>query len=354
MKETASPHHRITASPGVYYVPRTITEQNLRLLIDALVKEGSRVVGPRAAGDMTLYEPLQSGAELVLGALPRRSAKETFFPVCEDILSFGKKEGTTTVTDVDPARFPRTVLVGALPCDAAAPGILDAVFSWDYKDEFFLERRTRTTIIGIACTRADDACFCTAVGFSPSETKGSDIFLTPLEGGGFGVEALTGKGKDLVAAHAGLFGETATLNPRPLARPTTEKLDLKKIREWLEHNFESDFWQETADRCVGCGACAFLCPACHCFDINDEGTEKQGARRKHWDACGFGKFTNHASGHNPRDVQNKRYRNRIMHKFKYYDDKFGQTLCTGCGRCIRHCPVGIDIKAVLDEIHKAG
>ena len=75
-------------------------------------------------------------------------------------------------------------------------------------------------------------------------------------------------------------------------------------------------------------SCAFLCPACHCFDISDEGTETKGERRKHWDACGFGKFTGHASGHNPRDGQGKRYRNRIMHKFKYYDDKFGQRLCT--------------------------
>ena len=98
-----------------------------------------------------------------------------------------------------------------------------------------------------------------------------------------------------------------------------------------------------ATRCIGCGACAFLCPACHCFDIVDEGTEAKGVRRKNWDACAFGTFTNHASGHNPRDVQNKRYRNRIMHKFKYYDDKFGKTLCTGCGRCVRACPVGIDI-----------
>jgi ferredoxin len=129
-----------------------------------------------------------------------------------------------------------------------------------------------------------------------------------------------------------------------------EKLDLVKIRQWLEKNFESDFWKEIASRCVGCGACAFICPACHCFDINDEGSADKGIRRKHWDACGFGKFTNHASGHNPRDVQPQRYRNRIMHKFKYYDEKFGQTLCTGCGRCVRACPVGIDIAAIVEEI----
>jgi ferredoxin len=330
----------------------TITENNLRLLIDTLVKEGVRVVGPRAAGDLTLYEPLQSGTELVLGRQPRKSAKETFFPLCEDILSYEKKEGKMTVADVDLARLPNTVLVGALPCDAAAPGILDAVFSWDYNDEFYLERRRRTAIIGIACTSADDACFCTAVGYSPAESKGSDLFLTPLQGGGFGVEVLTEKGESLFTAHAALFAEAATITALPLAAPAMEKLDLQKIRGWLEKNFESDFWKEIAQRCVGCGACAFICPACHCFDINDEGSEGKGVRRKHWDACAFGKFTNHASGHNPRDVQPQRYRNRIMHKFKYYDDKFGQTLCTGCGRCVRACPVGIDIAAIVEEISK--
>lgn len=331
---------------------KIITEQNLRLLIDTLHKEGARVVGPKRAGTMTLFEPLTKGEELALGELPRRSAKETFFPICEKILSYAKQEGATTVTDVDLSQLPETVLIGARPCDAAAAPVLDAVFSWDYKDEFFLERREKTTVIGIACTKADDACFCTAVGLSPADAKGSDLFLLPLEGGGYRCQAITDKGTRLMDRHSGLFTEAEGGKPLPLAEPKMERLDLKQIKAWLDNNFEHPFWATIAERCAGCGACAFLCPACHCFDIIDEGTEQKGERRKHWDACGFGKFTNHASGHNPRDVQPQRYRNRIMHKFKYYDDKFGQTLCTGCGRCIRACPVGIDIAAVLEEISK--
>jgi hypothetical protein len=49
---------------------------------------------------------------------------------------------------------------------------------------------------------------------------------------------------------------------------------------------------------------------------------------KNWDACQFGMFTVHGSGHNPRDTQPKRYRQRIAHKFKYYHDKFDEILCT--------------------------
>ncbi|HEX9078914.1 MAG TPA: 4Fe-4S dicluster domain-containing protein [Desulfuromonadaceae bacterium] len=333
-------------------MPKTITEQNLRRLIDTLVTEGLRVIGPKMAGAMALYEPLAAGEELVLDQLPRRSGKEVFFPVCENILSYERTDNGVTVTDVDVCTFPPTVLIGARPCDTAAAPVLDSVFSWDYHDEFFLERRRKTTVIGLACTTADDACFCTAVGLSPAETAGSDLFLTPIQGGGYACQTVTEKGEELLARHPQLFGDAGSVTPLPLAQPTADRLDLAKIKAWLDENFESPFWAGIAERCVGCGACAFLCPACHCFDIVDEGGEKSGHRRKSWDACAFGKFTNHASGHNPRDVQANRYRNRVMHKFKYYQDKFGQTLCTGCGRCVRACPVGIDIYAVIEDISK--
>lgn len=329
-----------------------ISKQNLDTLLDTLIREGKRVVAPAMNAGTPLYEPLGSSKEMILDQLPRRSCKEAFFPLCEDIMSYEKEGKKVRLTDVDSSRFPETILVGVRPCDAAAVPVLDAVFSWDYKDQFFLERRRKTTIIGLACTTADEACFCTAVGLSPSETRGSDLFLTPLKSDGYLCKIISEKGEELVNRYKELFAEPADAKTLPLAEPQVEKFDLKKVKNWLDEHFEDPAWDSIATRCVGCGACAFVCPACHCFDIVDEGTEKSGKRRKNWDACGFWKFTHHASGHNPRDQQPKRYRNRIMHKFKYYDDKFGEKLCTGCGRCVRLCPVGIDIAAIVEEISK--
>jgi ferredoxin len=61
-------------------------------------------------------------------------------------------------------------------------------------------------------------------------------------------------------------------------------------------------------------------------------------------------FTLHTSGHNPRDIQWERYRQRIMHKFRYYPDKFGRILCTGCGRCQRSCPVDMAMVSIIERI----
>ena len=36
-----------------------------------------------------------------------------------------------------------------------------------------------------------------------------------------------------------------------------------------------------------------------------------------------------------------------MHKLKYYGDKYNDGIqCVGCGRCIKLCPVNIDIRNV--------
>ena len=73
---------------------------------------------------------------------------------------------------------------------------------------------------------------------------------------------------------------------------------------------------------------------------------------KNWDFCQSALFTLHASGHNPRPDQGARQRQRLMHKFSIYPDKFGKILCTGCGNCTRHCPTVLGVKPFLEAIEE--
>jgi len=36
-----------------------------------------------------------------------------------------------------------------------------------------------------------------------------------------------------------------------------------------------------------------------------------------------------------------------MHKFSYAVETAGTVFCSGCGRCVRSCPVDLDIRQIL-------
>jgi ferredoxin len=124
----------------------------------------------------------------------------------------------------------------------------------------------------------------------------------------------------------------------------------------LKANFASTLWEDLARPCIGCGICNFLCTTCHCFDINDEvanSSPLRGSRVRTWDTCQYPDFTMHSSGHNPREEVAARLRQRVCHKFQYFHENFGVFQCTGCGRCVTACPVGIDIIAVVNQVASA-
>ena len=103
------------------------------------------------------------------------------------------------------------------------------------------------------------------------------------------------------------------------------------------------------------GRVRYVCPTCWCFDIQDEVRGKNGKRLRNWDSCMYPLFTLHGSGHNPRGTKLQRVRQRFMHKLKYYVDKYDDGIqCSGCGRCVRLCPVNIDIRRVARLMNSHG
>lgn len=326
-----------------------LTHESLAGLFAALRKDGRRLLAPVDADGRTELGEVDVPAQVAKNYIQTiLSAKEVVFPKVERLLTYTLAPGQVELKDAEPRAMP-TVLFGVRPCEAKAFAALDAVFNWDTRDRFFNARIVNVAVIGVSCTQADDACFCTSVGGGPGDTAGSDLLLTPVEGG-YLAEILTEKGQAIRDLAPELFkptdGEARTVALAQVGQTFDQPFMTAKLPGLFDHSI----WAEQSLRCIGCGACAFVCPTCVCFDLQEEADPRKGERLRCWDSCGFHTFTLHASGHNPREVQSARWRQRIYHKFSYYPERYAMLGCVGCGKCTRACPVDMNLKDHLTEI----
>ena len=314
--------------------------------LEAMGRAGRRVLAPVCKGDRVVFATPSAPEQIATGFVQTpASAKSVVFPPYDEMLRFRANGEDVHVEEPSIAAEP-TVLFGVRPCDAAGFATLKAVFTWDSPDAWFESRMANLTVISVSCTQCDEYCFCTSVGGGPGSTQGSDILLTPLDDRRWLVEVLTEKGKAVAALAPQLFapanGEAA--NKDKVLANVPVRFEAGEVAQRLSSLFDrTEVWKEESLRCLGCGACAFVCPTCSCFDIQDERVRDQGLRLRCWDSCGFRLFTLHASGHNPRRVQSERWRQRVMHKFSYQPERLGVTGCVGCGRCSRACPVDMNL-----------
>ena len=280
--------------------------------------------------------------------------KAIFLPPVEEMFSFKKDKASYQIEL--PASDEKTPLIfGIRPCDAKALAIIDMTFKDVYEDPYYLSKRNNTILIGLGCTNPYDSCFCTSLYDGPSDVSDVDLMLTDI-GDEFLVEEVTEKGKELMAKTS--LAEEATEADEVRAKEAkeaaynkvTRQLDTKDIGEKLLANFDDkDYWEKVAAKCISCGVCTFLCPTCYCFDINDELIRNQGGRLRSWDSCAFPLYTKMPM-ENPRLEKWRRVRQKVCHKYGFYPMNFDIIACTGCGRCIRLCPVNWDITQALASL----
>ena len=321
-----------------------------------------KIHAPVKNGDLWNFEVIDNPERIDLDYLITvLSPKKLIFPQREIFLEFSSSnEEALEIKEVLPEETP-SVIFGTRPCDAKALTLMDKVFSGDFEDLYYLKRRNSTTIVGLSCnTPPSPNCFCLSVDGSPHSKEGLDILMTDL-GDKYYIESFTKNGDKIINLAKDLFKNPTAKDKKDLEKIQAESKkkikrqikDIDKITSRLKEMFDSPFWDEESSSCIRCGICTYLCPTCHCFDINDEvasSSPLRGERVRTWDNCQFPDFTMHSSGHNPRPDKASRLRQRIFHKFQYFVEQYKNYQCTGCGRCILKCPVGIDIIEVLNKV----
>ncbi len=333
-----------------------LPKEKLKEFLNSIMKDAVVYV-PSIEGETIIFKAFSNGTNICLKRPANLGPKSVIYPQCEILLSFEYKKKYPE----DPKRmdielksdvnYPGTYIFGCRPCDAKGFTIYDRPFlETDTADPYYKERRDKTIIISLACESPFSGCFCTSVGGGPADKTGSDILMTELDNGYF-FESVTEKGKSVLKNSILQDGASYKLAAEKIQTEAVKLLkDLfKEANEKVSQDlFDLDeFWEKTVSKCVSCGACTYLCPTCYCFNITDEQSVSKGERIRTWDACMFNHFTLEASGHNPRPVKFRRFKNRVGHKFSYYPEKYkGVIACVGCGRCIRYCPVSVDISEI--------
>ena len=279
-----------------------------------------------------------------------QSPKHVILPQTEMMYRF-RQEGQDVIIDAEAQEITPKIIMGIRSCDVRGIEHLDAVFlTKGYVDEFYKARRDKITIIANACYNPGTNCFCASMGVNPTDPEAADIIMREVEVG-YVWDVKTEKGQAVTKQIEDLL-EKEEVELFPLKR-FLRKVDYEGVAEKLKDMFDDPMWEKYSEPCQTCGICTYLCPTCYCFDIQVKTWGEEGYRFRCWDSCMYREYTQMAGGHNPREAAKERFRNRFLHKLQFFTERYGQPLCTGCGRCVVVCPGGVNIIKIIDTVKEA-
>lgn len=312
-----------------------------------------QIAAPTQKGERFMYDYITKVADIELEYKPTvLSPKKFLFPQEEVLLKYSSDGKISANIEASPL-----VLFGLRPCDLNGIKILTEAFADDNGDPNYLAKREKAVIIGIDCKKiCDKDAFCYKVD-SQNANGGYDVMLYEI-GNEYLVEMANDKGSNFVSK----YFTTEKAGGNELCEFQKQKQgcfsekpfkNLEKFPETFEKNNHHAVWQEEGSRCLSCGSCIMVCPTCYCFDATDEMDLNltEGKRTRKWDACMLSCFAVVAGGENFRHSKEARLHHRISRKFNYLMKKHGQSVCVGCGRCVRACLADISPKTIAEKIN---
>ncbi|MBF0408770.1 MAG: 4Fe-4S dicluster domain-containing protein [Candidatus Riflebacteria bacterium] len=373
--------------------------------------EGLKKILSEAVGKYETYAPVEKFGrffyekvgsvkefELVSPIEKTLSVKPLFLPQTSDIIRF--KENREGITIQEPITSPipkKRLILGVKMCDAHGMKILENISRWSCnngeckggscnsnasqndviqnrdshdrasiavvsEDDDFLKRRENSILFVSACAKAESKCFCTSLDFDLESNDAYDVLHVNYSDDIVYLKAMSAKGEEFLS---GFSGSMSKVSDNASDRASDEandnikdffdkfrqtfqkKIDYNQFHEKLKSGIDNLNFDECSKVCISCNACAFICPTCYCFSVTDEKVKETGVRYKFYDSCACDNFTRMAGGHDPRPEKTHRWRQRALHKFVYFKERFGTNLCVGCGRCVSFCPVNVDIFDVI-------
>jgi ferredoxin len=343
-----------------------LTRAGLDELVDTLMADGYRVIGPVVRGDAIVLAELGSGADLPAGWGVDTSPGSYRLRRRADEAVFGHSAGPGSWKEFlhpprqrlwqaqDGADVPYAFL-GVRACDLAAIATLGDVLGADnHPDSSFTRKRSGLFVVAAGCTEPGGVCFCASMGTGPRPGPGYDLALTEQiddAGHRFVVEVGSNRGSQLLSRIGHRAAAASDLkSARAAVDAAAERMGRQMpdvdIRDLLARSRESPSWDDVASRCLTCGNCTMVCPTCFCTTVEDSSdlTGEHAERWQRWASC-FELDFSYLHGGSVRSSGASRYRQWITHKLSTWHDQFGSSGCVGCGRCIAWCPVGIDITA---------
>ncbi len=319
-------------------------KEDLAKFVSFLLKQERRVYAPVEKDGRFLarriYDPKSVVINGQLTYYPWRKfflpAQETLFNIHKDVL---KKVRTGK----------EQVLFGLTALDLRALDLYSQVFA---DDPYFQERKRSTIVIGQSLAPAENREFAEFQGKWQKDVLEHIEFDIFLEKKDEKCKVFTGSedGQRLLEA----FGYSDYENVKYVGPILENGLDeeMVEIKNKLENSPNEKLWNDLGEKCINCGKCSLVCPTCYCFDVVDKAKVKsgEGRRIREWSTCFYSDFSRIAGDHKFLNNTAKRIFYWYEHKFVCDPERYKVPGCVRCGRCIKVCPVGINIMESITRI----